>query len=234
MKKIIFENIEIELLQKRMKYLRIRILAPDGRVRVSAPSRVSLKIINEFLAQKISWIKEKQIQVRSRKLPPVLQYISDEEHYFFGKKYKLEITEHGSALKASLHENIIKLRVRKNSTREQKIKILDNFYRAELKKIIPQHIKELEKKMKVEVKEFGIKKMKTRWGTCNPRAKRIWINLELAKKPSQCLEYIVVHEMVHLLERKHNKRFHALMDVFMPNWREHKTTLNRGISMSED
>ena len=209
-----------------MKYLRVRIIAPDGIVRVSAPLRLSMKAINSFLTDKISWIIEKQSEVRNQKRAPILQYVSGEEHYFFGEKYLLEVTEQSSAPKAFLDEKIIKLCIKKDFTLEQKRKILESFYRSELKKIIPNYIADLEKRMKVEVKEFGIKKMKTRWGTCNPRAKRIWINLELAKKSPQCLKYIVVHEMTHLLEKHHNKRFYAIMDIFMPNWREQKSALH--------
>ncbi len=110
---------------------------------------------------------------------------------------------------------------------QQKRKILDEFYRAELKKIIPKFIQKYEQKMRVKVEEFGVKKMKTRWGTCNAKARRIWLNLELAKKPIQCLEFIITHEMVHLLERNHSKKFYELMDKFMSDWKIWKEKLNK-------
>jgi len=222
--KIIISEIEIELQRKRMKYLRIRILNNDGSVRVSAPKRVSMATITSFISSRISWIKSAQDKIRNRVKPAELQYISGEDHYFFGQKFTLELAVKGKAAIDFEAAKII-LRVKENSTILQRQKLLENFYRAELQKLIPQYIAKLEPIMKVKVLEFKIKKMKTRWGTCNPRAKRIWLNLELAKKPLLCLEYIVTHEMVHLLERKHNKRFFSLMDRFMPNWRECKSDL---------
>jgi len=230
-KKIIKQNVEIdgvsiELSQKRIKNLHLRICPPLGEVRVSAPLRFNLETIKRFILPKIEWIKDRQTIIRNRKRVPELKFISGEHHDFFGKKYLLEIVESKASAAVSLHKEKIKIRVKENSTAQQKRKILDEFYRLQLKKIIPKFIAKYEKKMKVNVKEFGVKKMKTRWGTCNPRVRRIWLNLELAKKPIQCLESIVVHEMVHLLERGHNKKFYDLMDKFMPDWKLAKEKLN--------
>jgi len=223
--KIIINEIEIELQRKRMKYLRIRILGSDGQVRVSAPKSVSIEFITSFITSRIPWIKEQQNKIRSKVRPQPLQYISGEHHNFFGKKYLLELAEQGRT-KIDFDSSIITLRIKENSTLKQREKTLENFYRSELKKLIPGYIEKLEPVMNVKVKEFGIKKMKTRWGTCNTRAQRIWINLELAKKPVECLEYIIIHEMTHLLEHSHNKRFFALMDRFMPHWRICKKNLS--------
>ncbi len=225
--KINVEGIEINLTQKRIKNLRLRICPPLGEVRISAPLRVSLKSIKKIIISKISWIKEAQIKILSRKKIQELKFISGEKHNFFGEEFLLEIIENSDSVKVFLSEEKIKIHSKKNLTLQQKRKILDEFYRAELKKIIPKFIQKYEQKMLVKVAEFGVKKMKTRWGTCNAKARRIWLNLELAKKPIQCLEFIIIHEMVHLLERNHSKKFYDLMDKFMCDWKIWKEKLRK-------
>jgi predicted metal-dependent hydrolase len=139
----------------------------------------------------------------------------------------LKVVEQKASPKVILKHSEIELYIRPNTTIEKRKQILDEWYRAELKKIVPKMIEKWEKKIGVKCNEFGIKKMRTKWGTCNTEAKRIWLNLELAKKPTECLEYIIVHELVHLLERKHNNRFVSFMDEFMPKWRFYRDELNR-------
>ena len=144
-----------------------------------------------------------------------------------GKRYLLKVMELNSLPKVELQHEIIEMFVRPNTGMEKREAILDEWYRQRLKDIIPSLIAQYEKTMKVQLSEFGIKKMKTRWGTCNIQANRIWLNLELAKKPKECVEYVVVHEMVHMLERQHNERFIALIDKYLPKWRFYKEELNR-------
>jgi predicted metal-dependent hydrolase len=226
-KKIIEKQLEVaginfRLFQKRMRNLRLRIVAPHGEVRVSAPLRCSLAQIKKFVLERIDWIKKHQLEIRGRKIIAPLKFISGEKHFIFGEEYLLEVVE--SDLKRVvkpiiIKDQLIELHIKKSLTKIEKSKILDNWHRAQLKKIIPNLIADYEPKMGVKVAEFGVKKMKTRWGTCSLKARRIWINLELAKRPPKCLEFIVVHEMVHLLERNHNKRFYALMDKFMSDWK---------------
>lgn len=221
--KIEISGIKILLTQKKIRNLHLRISIPDAEVKVSAPLRYSLRQVTEFVLKKIDWIKKNQDHIRKLRdegkiiLPP--KFISGEEHYFCGKKFKLELLQNSSKNKVVVSENFIQLHVKKLSNFKQRQKLLDDFYRVHLKKIIPPLIEKYEKKMDVKVREFGVKKMKTRWGTCNSRARRIWLNLELAKKPVEYLESIVVHEMVHFFEQRHNKKFFALMDHFMPDWR---------------
>lgn len=219
-KQIVIDGVEIEIVQKRMKNMNLRIYPPQGRVRVAAPNRLSFKAIQTFIISKITWIKAKQIEVQNRKVAPKLEFISGENHSFFGKKYLLEVLENQPKNAVKLEGETIKIRSKKTLNIKEREKLLDGFYRVELRKIIPQYITIYQEKMLVNVAEFQIKKMKTRWGTCNSKARRIWISLELAKRPIECLEFIIVHEMTHLLERKHNKRFYALMDKFLPSWRE--------------
>ncbi len=219
-KQIVIDGVEIEIVQKRMKNMNLRIYPPQGRVRVAAPTRLSFKAIQAFIISKIVWIKAKQIEVKNRKIAPKLEFISGENHCFFGKKYLLEVLENQPKNAVKLEGELIKIFSKKTLNIKEREKLLDGFYRVELRKIIPQYITIYQEKMLVNVAEFQIKKMKTRWGTCNSKARRIWISLELAKRPIECLEFIIVHEMTHLLERKHNKRFYALMDKFLPSWRE--------------
>ena len=228
-KEIEIAGISLSLTQKRIRNLHLRICPPFGEVKVSAPLRYTLLQIKDFIVQKIDWIKEKQIEIRKRKYvapPPPLKFLSGESHFIFGKKFELKLVEESSKNKVVLNENFLELHIknsgkkfgRKIANIEVREKILDNFYRVELKKIIPEFIEKYEQKMQVKVKEFGVKKMKTRWGTCNPKDRRIWLSLALAKKPIGCLEMIITHEMTHLLERRHNKNFYALMTKFMPDW----------------
>lgn len=229
-KEIEIAGISFSLSQKRIRNLHLRICPPFGEVKVSAPLRFSLAQIKNFVIQKIDWIKEKQIEIRSRKFvspAPPLKFLSGENHFIFGQKFELKLVEESSKNKVVINKNFIELHI-KNSDKKfgRKIanaaareKILDNFYRAELKKIIPEFIEKYEQKMQVKVAEFGVKKMTTRWGTCNPKDRRIWLSLALAKKPLGCLEMIITHEMTHLLERRHNKNFYGLMTKFMPDWK---------------
>ncbi len=219
------EEIKIQVTQKRIKNLHLKICPPNALVKVSAPLRLTQNSIKSFITSRLSWIREKQIKILSQKRLPEKKYLNGEVHSFFGKDYELEILETNSKPFIILTTDKIKLHIRKNFTPSQRQKIISEWHRISLKKIIPNYIKKWEEKMNLRVNEFGIKKMKTRWGTCNIKAKRIWINLELAKKHETCLEYIVVHEMVHLLEKNHNKKFFAHMDNFMPDWRHWKKEL---------
>lgn len=225
LEKLSLQNIEAQLQRKKVRYLNIRVCAPDGQVKLSAPFRMDIEKIYRFFADKIEWIKKCQERIRARKYSPALQFRSGEEHFFFGKRFILEVIEVEKKPQVKIVDECLILQVRPHSTKKIRQKIIDQFYRAELKKLIPQFIEKWQEEMDVKVAQFGIKKMKTRWGTCNIRARRIWLNLDLAKTPLDCLEYIIIHEMNHLLERKHTKRFHALMDKFYPTWRDSKIKL---------
>jgi predicted metal-dependent hydrolase len=227
-------GITFHLVQKRIKNLHLRIhplkisaaqnlISPQqttqSEARISAPLRFSLEKIKKFIISNIDWIKAKQIEISKREIIAPMQFISGEKHFLWGKSFELRVLENAKKNGVLLNENFIELHLKKVSSLLQKTKIIDDFYRRQLAEVIPNFIAEYEKKMSVKVAEFRLKKMKTRWGTCNPKARRIWLSLELAKRQIECVEFIIVHEMTHLLERKHNRRFFALMDKFMPNWR---------------
>ncbi len=227
MTNLLINDIEIEVIKKDIKNIHLSVHPPAGRVRLSVPTPMDDEAIRLFVISKLSWIKKKQEAFAGRKRQFPREYLSGESHYFMGDRYLLNVIEVNEKQRVVLKDNkYIDLYVRPNHTREKRVKILNEWYRQELKSIIPGYIEKWERIMGVKVNEFGIKLMKTRWGTCNVKDKRIWINLELAKKNSRYLEYIIVHEMAHLLERKHNDRFKAYMNKFLPNWRGIKKELN--------
>ena len=228
MEKIIINDIEIELTKKNIKNLYLSVHPPDGRVKISAPYRMDMESIRLFVISKIAWIKRQQSKFKSQERQPEREYVSGESHYFLGQRYLLNVVytnkrKQGVEIR---NKKYIDLYVRENTPKYLRERAMTEWYRRELKKLIPTIIAKWEPIIGVEVNEFGVKKMKTRWGSCNPKAKRIWLNLELVKKSPTCIEYVVVHEMTHLLERKHNERFIAYMDKFLPNWRAIKEELN--------
>jgi predicted metal-dependent hydrolase len=213
--------------QKDIKNIHLSVYPPTGRVRISAPLHTDLDTIRVFAISKLSWIKKQQDKFRNQSREAPREYITRESHYYLGKRYLLKVIEHNASPKIVIKHETIEMYIRPNTDLKKRQEILDEWYRKRLKEIVPGIIAQYEKLMNVKVNEFGIKKMKTRWGTCNIKAKRIWLNLELAKKPQNYIEYIVVHEMVHLLERHHNERFMAYMEKFIPQWRWLKEELNR-------
>ena len=227
MQQIELGNIKIDVELKNIKNIHLSVYPPNGKVKISAPDRMELDTIRVFAISKLQWIKKQQEAFRNQERETPREYLTKESHYFKGKRYLLKVIEHNAKPKVILKHSEIELYIRPNATIEKRKQILDEWYRAELKKLVPKMIEKWEKKIGVKSNEFGIKKMKTKWGTCNTKAKRIWLNLEIAKKPFECLEYIIVHELVHLLERKHNEKFIKYMNEFMPKWRFYREELNR-------
>ena len=227
MQQIELGNIKIDVELKNIKNIHLSVYPPNGKVKISAPKRMDLDTIRVFTISKLKWIKKQQEAFRNQERETPREYITKESHYFKGKRYLLKVIEHNAKPKVILKHSAIELYIRPNAIIEKRKQILDEWYRAELKKIVPKMIEKWEKKIGVKSNEFGIKKMKTKWGTCNIKAKRIWLNLEIAKKPFECLEYIIVHELVHLLERSHNDKFVKYMNEFMPKWKFYREELNR-------
>ena len=227
MSQIELGNITIDVELKDIKNIHLSVYPPNGKVKISAPNRMDLDTIRVYAISKLQWIKKKQEQFKKQERETPREYLTKESHYFFGKRYLLKVVEHGSSPMVELTHNEIKLYVRPLTPAKKRQEILEEWYRKELKKIIPSLICKWETIIRVRTNEFGVKKMRTKWGTFNPDAKRIWLNLELAKKPVECLEYIIVHELVHLLERSHNERFIGFIDKFLPKWRFYKEELNK-------
>ena len=223
-------SIEALVVRKPIKNLHLAILPPVGKVRVSAPLAMKDDAIRTLLATRIGWIKKQQEKFRTQERQTPREYVSGESHYYWGKRYRLEVAYDEKSPSVNLRgkEKIV-LSVRPNSDRNKREQIMMDWYRRELRSVANGLIEQWQKTISVPLNEWGIKRMKTRWGTCNQKAGRIWLNLELAKKPEHCLEFIIVHEMTHLLERSHNDRFKAHLDRFMPRWRQHKEELNQSV-----
>lgn len=220
-------NIRIEVEQKDIKNIHLSVYPPNGAVRISAPNKMELDTIRVFALNKLKWIRKQQAIFKSQDRETPREYLTKESHYFLGKRYLLKVIEHNHPPKVILKHSDIELYIRPNTPEIKKEKTIEDWYRNELKAISPKLIAKWEKIVGVQSNEFGIKKMRTKWGTCNTEAKRIWLNLELAKKPVECIEFIIVHELVHLLERSHNDKFVSYMNEFMPKWRMHREELNR-------
>ena len=227
MQQIMLGDICVDVVHKDIKNLHLSVYPPAGKVRISAPLRMDTDTIRVFTISKLSWIKKQQSKLRSQERETPREYIARESHYYLGKRYLLKIIEHKASPKVEIKHGTIEIYIRPNTGLEKRKEILDEWYRKGLKAIIPGIIAQYENKLKVNVAEFAVKKMKTKWGTCNREAGRIWLNLELAKKTLHCIEYIIVHELLHLVERKHNEVFISYMDKFLPKWRSYKEELNR-------
>lgn len=227
MQQIALGNISIEVEQKDIKNIHLSVYPPYGTVRIAAPNKMDIDTIRVFALDKLKWIKQQQQVFKNQERETPRDYISRESHYFQGKRYLLKIIEHNKSPEIKLAHSSIELHIRPNTSIQRREELIEEWYRSQLKKIIPKLIVKWEKKIGVQSNDYGIKKMRTKWGSCNIKSKRIWLNLELAKKPKECLEFIIVHELVHLLERNHNTAFIGYMDEFMPKWRFHRDELNR-------
>lgn len=219
-------GVEIEVVKKNIKNMHLSVLPPMGKVRISAPLKASDEVINLFAITKIAWIKKQIEKFENQPRQTKREYVSGESHYLWGRKYRLEIKYTKTANKVEIKANKLILTVRENSTKSQRENVLNEWYRAKLKAKLPVLVEKWENIIGVKVNAVGVKNMLTRWGTCNSKEKRIWVNLQLAKKPVNCLEYIIVHELVHLLEKKHTSLFVDFMDKFLPNWRILRDELN--------
>jgi predicted metal-dependent hydrolase len=217
----------VDVLFKDIKNIHLSVYPPDGKVRISAPLRMNIDTIRVFAIAKLAWIRQQQKKLREQGRETPREYLDRESHYVWGKRYLLGVTEKDAAPKIELNHNQIRLQVRPATPQAKRQALLEQWYRETIKEAIPPLIAKWEPMMDVKVERFFVQRMKTKWGSCSPATKSIRLNTDLAKKPPECLEYIVVHEMVHLLEPSHNNRFISLMDQFMPTWRFHKDELNK-------
>ena len=226
---ITVDSLVVDVVRKNIKHLNLRVYAPDGRVRVSAPLRVDDEAVRLTVISKMAWIERKRGQMRAQSRKSAPGYVSGESHYYQGNRYLLNVVHQAGRPNVAIRgRTALDLFVQPGSDRATRERVLLAWYRARLKQAMPPLIARWEPIVGVKVAEWRVRRMKTRWGSCNRGARRIWVSLELAKQPVRCLEYIVVHEMVHLLERRHNDRFAAFMDAFLPQWRRVREELNQG------
>ena len=228
MHQIEVNGLTVDVVRKNIKNLHLAVYPPNGRVRVAAPLRVSDEAVRLAVITRLAWIKRQQTKFQQQERESLREYVSGESHYVQGSRYLLNVIEQDGTPHVEIrNKKKLDLYVRPNSSADQRERVMSAWYRERLRESMPPLIAQWEKKIGVHAEEWGIKKMKTKWGTCNIQARRIWLNLELAKKSEHCLEYIIVHELVHLLERRHNDRFLSLMNQFMPNWKHYRDELNR-------
>ena len=221
-------GISVEVVRKEIKHLHLGVYPPEGRVRVAAPMRLDDDAVRAAVISRLTWIRRKRAEFARQRRQSRREFVSGESHYFEGRRYRLDVVESTGPTSIGLRNNAwMEMRVRPATGRDAREAMLYRWYRACLRERIPEVLAEWEPRLGVQVVDWRIRRMKTRWGTCNTAARRIWLNSELAKKPLPCLEYVVVHEMVHLIEPSHNKIFQEIMDRVMPGWPLRVDDLNR-------
>ena len=226
-KRISVSGIAVEVVRKDIKNLHLGVYPPMGRVRVAAALVVNDEAVRLAVIDKLGWIKRQRAKFAKQPRQSEREMVNGESHYFLGRRYRLRVHEQEGAARVALRGVAsMNLFVRPGSNVEKREAVLQDWHRTSLRSVIADMLAQWQPKLGVQTAHWGIKKMKTKWGSCNVSARRIWLNLELAKKPVQCLEYIVVHELVHLLERNHTERFTALMDRHLPDWRTRREVLN--------
>ena len=217
----------VDVAFKDIKNVHLSVYPPMGKVRISAPARMKLDTIRLYAISKLDWIKQQQRKLREQDRETPREYLDRESHYLWGKRYLLVVTEKESSPAVELKHRKMLLRVRPGSDEGLRHEILAEWYRNQLKEKVVPLIAKWEPLIGVKVQGILVRRMKTKWGSCSPGHSTIRLNTDLAKKPPECLEYITVHEMVHLLEPTHNRRFVSLMDQFMPKWQHYRQVLNR-------
>jgi predicted metal-dependent hydrolase len=220
-------GISVDVVFKDIKNVHLSVYPPTGRVRISAPERMKLDTIRIFAISKLEWIKRQQTKLQEQQRESPREYLDRESHYVWGKRHLLQILETDAAPAVQLDHNRMLLRVRPRTGEDKRQAIVAQFYREQIRAAVPPLVDRWESVMGVKVQRLYVQQMKTKWGSCNPRARAVRLNTELAKKPKHCLEYILVHELVHFFEPHHGERFVGFMDKFMPQWRHYKDELNK-------
>jgi hypothetical protein len=220
-------DIAVDVVLKDIKNVHLSVYPPTGRVRISAPKRMSIETIRLFAISKLGWIKQQQMKLREQERETPRDYVDRESHYVWGKRYLLAVSESDQPPSIELKHSRMRLRVRPRTGEDKREALVEAWYRERLKEAVPPLLARWQPLLGLSVERVFVQRMKTKWGSCNHKARTIRLNTELAKKPPACLEYILVHEMVHLLERHHNDRFREYMDRFMPQWCLHREELNR-------
>jgi predicted metal-dependent hydrolase len=220
-------DITVDVVKKDIKNVHLSVYPPSGTVRISAPLDMDVATIRVFAVSKLGWVKQQQRKLREQQRAAVREYVDRESHYVWGRRYLLKVIDSDDGAAVELKHRCLVLSTRAGASHEKRQSLLDHWYRMQLKEAAPIAITRWEKVLGVKVRGIFVQRMKTRWGSCNAVSGTLRLNTELAKKPRECLEYILVHEMVHLLEPTHNGRFVALMDQYMPNWRMCRDELNR-------
>lgn len=224
---LILGDITVEVVRKDIKHVHLSVYPPVGKVKMSAPVRMNVPTLRAYAISRLPWIRQQQKKILLQERETPRDYVDCESHYLWGKRYLLKVQEHEAAPAVVMTHARLVLQIRPGADKEKRQAAMAEWYREQLKQALPALLARWEPVIGVQVSKCFVQHMKTRWGSCNPAARTIRLNSELARKPCECLEYIVVHEMVHILEPTHNARFVALMDRFMPGWQHCRDKLNR-------
>lgn len=220
-------GLAVQIIRKDIKNLHLGVYPPNGRVRVAAPLRVSDSAVRLAVIDKLGWIKKHRAKFAAQPRQAKREMVSGESHYYLGRRYRLRVIEENGPQGVIVRgRTILELHVHDGSSEMDRERILQRWYRERLREIVRPLTSKWEAILGVSAASVGIKRMKTKWGACNAGADRIWLNLELVKKPEQCLEYLIVHELAHLIESRHNDKFVSLMDRYLPQWRVQRQVLN--------
>lgn len=220
-------DLSVEVVRKEIKNIHLSVYPPRGRVKIAAPTRMALNTIRVFVISKIGWIRQQQEKLLGQEREPAREYVDRESHYLWGKRYLLKIITKDAQQRVELKARTLNLLVRPRTGTTAKRELLEEWYRSQLRTALEPLITKWEAILRVKAGKVFVQRMKTKWGSCQPASKNLRFNTELAKKPRECLEYLVVHEMIHLLEPTHNARFIALMDQFLPKWQHRRQQLNK-------
>ncbi len=222
-------DIPIEIQRKKMKNIRFRVLPPDGRVRVSAPKNIAKRELHELILERMDWIKKQRDYFQSLPEIEVPQFKTGDSLLYLGEAYTLVVHQTESRSRAQIdhaNKNIVLWTSVSSNSVEREL-VVEKAYKQQMQELVPKLLDKWQVVVGQEVASWTIRKMKSRWGSCNIQKRKICLNLELMKHRQGCMEYVLVHELVHLYERYHNKVFYSYMDKFLPNWREFKNELNK-------
>lgn len=220
-------DLHADVVRKPIKHVHLSVYPPHGRVRISAPENMALETIRLYAITKLVWIKRQQCKILEQERETPREYLDRESHYVWGKRYLLKVVPTPGASSIKLKHSTLELHSRPGSSESRLAKILEAWYREQTKSAVSELLDKWQPIIGVRAGRLHVQRMRTKWGSCNPKTGLIRLNTDLAKKPPQCLEYILVHELTHLLEPSHNARFQGLLDGFMPQWRQVKSELNR-------
>jgi hypothetical protein len=219
-------GVTVEVVLKDIRNVHLSVHPPTGRVTIAAPAHMSLDTVRLFAIAKVGWIRQQQNKLNQQDRETQREFLSRESHYVWGERYLMKVIEVDAPPTIELKHSRLIFQIRQGMDTDKKKELLDGWYRELLREAMEPLFATWQEKIGAKANGVSVRRMKTKWGSCNPTAKTILLNTDLAKKPRECLEYIVVHEMVHLLEPTHNERFIKLMDLHMPKWQSYRQLLN--------
>jgi hypothetical protein len=219
-------DVVIALARKDVKHVHLTVHPPTGRVTLVAPPTTRTEVARAYAISKLRWIREQRAQLMAQAREAPRQFIDRESHYLWGRRYLLSVAEVDEKPRVLLSHRRLTLQVRPGSSTQKRAEVMHDWHKAQLHAVVPELIRKWERKLRVRVSGYFLQRMKTKWGSCNPSKRHIRLNTELVKKPKDLLEYVVVHELAHLLEPGHNERFTAILDRHWPHWRNSRAELN--------